>query len=371
MTRAVVAGALANKPHNGGEAWVRLSWVRGLQRLGVDTWFVEEASPDVPEADRRWFTEVAGRFGVGDRAALVDPGGRSLAGAPAGDLADALSGADVIFNISGNLTAEALLRLPRRRVYVDLDPGYTQFWHVQRLLGPVIDRHDSFLTVALSIGRDSCAIPTGDIDWLALPPPVVLDDWPAAPAPGDRRFTTVAAWRGGYGRVEHDGHVFGQKAHEFRRFADVPNRVPATCEVALDIHPADGADAELLRSGGWQLTDPRQVAPEPESFAGYVRESAAELSPAQGIYVETGSGWFSDRTTRYLASGRPAIVQDTGLPPEIPRGEGLLTFRTPEEAAAAARTVLEDYDLHARAARRIAEDHFDSGRVLARALEAA
>ena len=42
----VVAGALANKPHNGGNAWVVLSWVRGFQLLGFDVVFVEQLAPD-------------------------------------------------------------------------------------------------------------------------------------------------------------------------------------------------------------------------------------------------------------------------------------------------------------------------------------
>ena len=36
MATVLVGGAVANKLHNGGEAWVRLSWIRGLQQLGFD-----------------------------------------------------------------------------------------------------------------------------------------------------------------------------------------------------------------------------------------------------------------------------------------------------------------------------------------------
>ena len=46
----VVAGALANKPLNGGEAWVRMSWVRGLQRLGCEVWFLEEIDEPLQRA---------------------------------------------------------------------------------------------------------------------------------------------------------------------------------------------------------------------------------------------------------------------------------------------------------------------------------
>ena len=44
MTMVVVAGALAAKPGNGGEAWVRPTWARGLRRLGFDVHLVEEVA---------------------------------------------------------------------------------------------------------------------------------------------------------------------------------------------------------------------------------------------------------------------------------------------------------------------------------------
>ena len=41
----LIAGALANKPGNGGGAWERLSWVIGLLRLGFEVYFVEQMAP--------------------------------------------------------------------------------------------------------------------------------------------------------------------------------------------------------------------------------------------------------------------------------------------------------------------------------------
>src|SRR5207249_4043766 len=79
---------------------------------------------------------------------------------------------------------------------------------------------------------------------------------------------------------------------------------------------------------GWQLVDPCVAAGDPHAFRGYVQGSWAEFSVAQGVYVETESGWFSDRTVRYLASGKPALVQDTGFSRLYPVGEGLLAFCT-------------------------------------------
>jgi hypothetical protein len=364
MPTVLVSGALANKPASGGEAWVRLSWVLGLQRLGCEVWFIEEVVTATPAATA-WFGDVVARFGLTGRAALVDNKGIVLAGPSAGELDEAARRADLLLNISGNLRDRRLLALPGRRAYLDLDPGYTQLWHRDGALGDALELHDDHLTVALTID----ALPHDGLRWRAVPPPVVLDEWPVTPPPAGPRFTTVASWRGGYGRLQDGERLYGQKAHEFRRLSELPRTTTeVTLEAALAIDPADRADRDRLLGGGWQLADPVVIAGTPDTFRDYVQGSTAELSPGQGVYVDIGCGWFSDRTTRYLASGRPAIVQKTGLPPEIPTDSGLLTFRTPDDAAAAIEAVLADYDAHARDARRLAEDKFDSDVVIGRLL---
>jgi hypothetical protein len=212
-------------------------------------------------------------------------------------------------------------------------------------------------------------VPSGDIRWFPTLPPTVLEDWPATDSPELARFTTVASWRGSYGRVVDGDLTYGLKAHEFRRFVNLPGRVPAPLEIALDIHQDDRVDRELLLRGGWGIVDPAATVPGPIAFQSYVRGSFAEFSVAQGIYVETRSGWFSDRTARYLASGRPAVVQDTGVGRTLPVGEGLLTFRSPEEAEVRIRDVMDDPERHAKAARAVAEEYLDSDAVLGRLLE--
>ena len=167
-----------------------------------------------------------------------------------------------------------------------------------------------------------------------------------------------------FGRVEHGGRTFGLKAHEFRKFAQLPAITPHRYELALDIDPADEADQEMLEAAGWELVDPQLASADAERFRRYVQGSAAEFSVAQGIYVETDSGWFSDRTTRYLASGKPALVQDTGFSRTLPVGEGLIAFRTLGDAADGAQRIALDYPRHAAAVRALAEAYFAAGVVL-------
>lgn len=380
MRTAFVAGALANKPGSGGEAWVRLSWIRGLERLGWRVVFVEQvssagcvdaagaAAPWEASANRAWFDAVVARFGLGGRAAAILDGGRAIHGLDAAALLRLAGEAALLVNIGGHLDHEPLFSALRNRVYVDIDPGFTQFWHAQGTGGARLEGHDAYYTVGLNLGRDGCGVPTCGLDWRPLPPPVVLDDWPVARGISRPCFTTVASWRGGFGPIVHEGRTLGLKCHEFRKFLDLPARSGLPFEIALAIHPADAADRDRLLAAGWRLADPRAEASTPEAFRGYVAGSRAEFSVAQGIYVDTASGWCSDRTVRYLACGRPALVQETGWSRHLPAGAGLLPFRTLDEAVAGAEEILAREEHHRAAARRLAAEHFDSARVIGRVI---
>ena len=363
MPTIVVAGALANKLGHGGEAWVRLSWVLGLERLGCDVTLVEQVSAVTP-AQRDYFDATVDAFGLGGRAWLVDEG------APAPDgLLERAGEADLLVNVSGHLTIDAALDRFPRKAYVDLDPGYTQLWHAAGLNGARLHGHDVFFTVGGNIGLPACSLPTGGIDWRPVRPPVLLGEWPVAPADEPDRLTTVASWRGAYGRVEHEGRRYGLKLDEFRKVLALPTIVPQQLELALDIHPDEERDLEQLHANGWQLVDPRGAAGTPDAFRSYIQGSGGEFSVAQGIYVETCCGWLSDRTACYLASGKPALVQDTGFSATLPADEGMVAFRTLDDAVAGAESISADYERHCRAARALAEQEFDSDLVLAEFLQ--
>lgn len=377
----IVSGAVANKHRHGGSAWVRLSWAEALRELGFDVLFVEaldpahavdaHGHPAAPEvsANAAAFTAAMAAFGFTGSSALVSTvDGSTIAGLPRAELLDRAAGAALLVNISGHLRDPQLLGLARTRAFVDLDPGYTQVWleagHDVGVAG-----HELHFTVGANVGTPRCPLPSGGVAWRAIRQPVVLDRWPVA-TEGFTRFTTVGSWRGAFGPVEWAGRRYGVKAHEFRRLAELPRRSGLPFEAILDIDPADAGDAARLRAGGWSLRTPELTAGT-GGFADYVRGSGAECSAAQGIYVHTRSGWCSDRTVRYLASGRPALVQDTGLGDTLPVGEGLLSFTTAEQAAARAAELVADHARHCTAARRLAETHFAPGPALAPLLEAA
>jgi hypothetical protein len=377
----MVSSVIANKWLNGGNAWAVLNWVLGLKNLGFRVYFAEQISREncvdaagavtafETSTNLTYFKQITEQFGLHDSATLIYENGEQTHGLTYTELLDLAEAADLLINITGHLTLDPLMRRLRRKAYIDFDPGFTQFWHAAGEPGAQLGGHDFYFTVGENIGASSCPIPTGGIRWRPIRQPVVLEHWPVSREGDPGRFTTVATWRGPYGPIHYSGRTFGLKVHEFRKFVELPERTQQTFEIALDIHPAEERDLNLLRHHGWRLVDPRVATPDPATFRRYVQASGAEFSVAQGIYVETESGWFSDRTVRYLASGKPALVQDTGFSRNYPVGEGLVAFSTLEEAIAGARRIARDYEEHRRTARALAEDYFDSNRVLGRFIE--
>jgi hypothetical protein len=311
---------------------------------------------------------MARKFGFDGRYCILYDGGTSGFGMAPEELRELVADVDVLLNLGGPLPAQSpLLQIPRR-VYVDLDPGFTQIWAHQTDMG--FRDHDFFFTVGQNVGRPGFGIPALGIDWAPTLPPVVLDLWPAHVDPSCERVSTIADWRGSqYARFE--GELYAGKREEFIRFLDVPKRSQRPIELALNIGQHDHEDLGLLLENGWFVRDPYLYAGDLESYAEFIRFSRAEFSVAKAGYVKSQCGWLSDRTACYLASGKPAVVQSTGFESSLRTGSGLLTFRTVAEAVEALETLEGDYLAHARAARDIAEEHFDSDLVLGSLLERA
>ena len=375
----IVAGALANKPSNGGNAWTRLNWLLGFRRSGFDPYFIEEINSNIcvaangqpvrPEdsVNATYFRAVMKQFGFENRASLVCDDGTDIIGAGLDQLEKLARHADILLNISGHLQLPALKLAPRCKIYLDDDPGYTQCWHATGQLGTRLAGHDHYFTLGANIGTSRCTIPTGDAHWRTTRVPIVLAEWPPIAASGFDRFTTVASWRGAFGPVTLDGNTYGPKAHEFRKFLALPAKTELKFQIVLDIHPADWKDRQALVNAGWDVASP-ELAATPDAFRAYVQNSSAEFSVAQPIYVGTRSGWFSDRSAAYLACGKPTLLQDTGFSRLLPTGEGLVTFTTFDEAIEGAAKIASNYAHHCRAARALAEEYFDSDKVLAKLL---
>src|SRR4051812_46884530 len=165
MKTIIVSGALANKYRNGGGTWERLSWVLGLRRLGFDVYFVEQiAAENCINADGKigpfadsmklaWFRSITDWFWIAEKSALVYASGEICAGVPWAELLKVADAAELLINLSGHLTHPQLTQRIRRKAYIDVDPGYTQFWHSDPQLPFHVTEHDDYFTIGENIGQ--------------------------------------------------------------------------------------------------------------------------------------------------------------------------------------------------------------------------
>jgi hypothetical protein len=374
--RIVVSGMIAADPFQGGATWAVLQYVLGLRALGHEVVFIEpidgkQIQPAGISLDdstsARYLRRVVAEFGLQPVAALLERGTRRTVGLSYESLLQATWRADLLLNISGLLDDRELTGHIPIRAYLDLDPAFNQVWAHQGI-DMRFEGHTHFVTIGLAIGESGCPVPTCGRSWIKTLQPIVLEHWPVAQQIEYDGLTTVGNWRG-YGSVEHDGVHYGQKAHSLRKFVELPARTSERFMPALAIHPGETKDLAALAANRWQLLDPAEVASTPSKYQQFIQGSKAELGIAKSGYVVSRCGWFSDRSVCYLASGRPVIAQETGFSDYLPTGNGLLPFTSSDDALAAIESLHANYPAHRRAARALAEEFFDSRRVLSRLLD--
>lgn len=380
--RILISGAISRLPQGGaGNTWAFLQYIMGFRRLGFETYYVEflnakectddDLAPAVftASASARYFRAVMDRFALGDTMALLEWEGLGRVGCLSlAEIEKLAPDIDLLVNISGQFPLKSLLRKMRRRMYIDLDPGYTQIWQAQYGVDMNLPGHDVYVTVGLNLGKPSCPMPTCDIQWQPTLPPIVLTEWMTGRSPG-AAYTTVADWRG-YSQVEWRGVWYNQKADEFRRLIELPQRISVPLEICLAIHPAE-ADRVTLQQNGWILSSPQVFAATPDSYRDYIWSARGEFTAVKHGYAAGRTGWFSDRSACYLAAGRPVICQDTGIGDYVPTSAGLLTFTDLDSAVDAISRVEQGYSQHAAAASAFAREYLDSDRVLTRLLQLA
>jgi hypothetical protein len=379
--RITVCGYIVRGPL-GGLAWHHLQYVLGLSRMGHDVLFVEDSDnypscyqPDThavstdPSYGLAFCLDAFGRLGLGDRWAYFDEHTNLWLGPAAADAAARAGQADLLLDVSGiNPARDWWDRIPAR-VLIDTDPAFTQLRHIgdPRLRELAAEAHTHFATFAENVGV-TATVPDDGFPWRATRQPVVLDAWPVRRAPRDGAWTTVMQWDS-YPERRYEGRIYGMKSRSFQPYVDLPSRVP---EQQLGLAVGSGtAPREELASAGWEVLDPIPVTRDPWRFREFVQQSKGEFGVAKHGYVSTRSGWFSERTANYLASGRPAVVEDSGFTDWLKPSAGLVAFSTPDEAAEAIREVDADYDRHCAAAREVAATYFDHRAVLGALLRSA
>jgi len=381
--KAIVSGILFWYPL-AGVTYQFLHYLRGLQQLGWDVYYIEDSARWVYDPRARQITgDASGNVGQVAPALAAHgfegkwafrgayPGGQCY-GMSEAQILQLYRDADVLLNVTGaQELREEHLRIPRR-LYVESDPFGSQvkLHNGDPVLRALVDAHDTWFTFGENLGQPDCDTPL-DRRWLPTRQPVAIELWePADIGSAASAYRTITTWHNDGKAVSYRGETYHwTKDREFLHYLELPAlRQGAAFELATD---ADAAARALLEGRGFRVCDALGVSSDVDAYRDYLRNSRAEFTVARDQYVRPNTGWFSDRSASYLAAGRPVITQETGFSKTLPTGRGLFGFRNMDDVLAAVDAIESDYAGHCRAALEIARECFAADKVLSSLLERA
>src|SRR6266567_1013817 len=317
----------------GGQAWAYLQYLLGFRQLGHEVYYLEDCgeTSSVWNWDKEewtqeldfpagYFRDCLEPFGFEDR--WVYRTTAESAGMPRERFKTVCSGADLLIVRAIPLWDwRDEYALPARRIFIDVDPGFTQMNIAAGDQGfaKAIRGCEKLFTIVQRFGAPDCQVPIEGWRWLKTLPPVALSEWPIVSGPASSYFTSIMRWDG-FQDASYQGETYGQKDREFARFIDLPRRTAQPFRIALNGPPT-------LADYGWQIVPGEDATRTPQTYRQFIQQSRAEFGVAKHGYVQMRPGWFSDRSVCYLASGLPILIQDTGLTDWLPVGEGILTFQ--------------------------------------------
>ena len=378
--KIIVPGYIIRGPI-GGMTWHHLQYVIGLANLGHDVYFLEDSAdyescydPSKnkmgvdPTYGLKFTKKVFERVGSGNNWAYYDEHTRRWFGPCKNKITEICSQADLLLNMSGKNPIRPWFENIPIRAIVDTDPAFTQICHLTdyKTLEQA-KKHTTFHTFGENFGNNTCSIPNDGFNWQPTRQPIVLEAWKTTSGSKEGKFTTVMQWDS-YAAREFNGKHYGMKSGEFKKFIELPKKVGNIFELAVG---SSSVPRDLLVDKGWKVIDPLIPTKDPWTYQEFIRFSKAEFTVAKHGYVVTNSGWFSERSAAYLASGRPVITQQTGFSEWLPTGEGVLAFNNMDQAIAAIEDVNSRYEFHCKRAREIAEEYFDYKKVLPKLIDTA
>lgn len=373
---AIVSGILFWYPL-AGVAFQFLHYLLGLRALGFRVFYVEDSARWVYDPERREMTpdpraniarveRLLRAYGFADAWAFrgAYPGGACF-GMTHAQLQALYREADVLFNVTGAQELRDEHLQIERRLYIETDPFGSQVKLAQgdAHLRAVVDAHDTWFSFGENVGQPECFAPVDRV-WLPTRQPIAMELWTMQPEAAGGRYRTISTWHNDGKDVSYGGEVYHwTKDREFRKITAIASQRPAQrFELASD---ADAGSRAELRALGFEATDALTISSDHESYRAFIEGSRAELTVARDQYVRPNTGWFSDRSACYLATGRPVIAQHTGFDKHIATGRGLFAFRSLDDIAAAIDAIESDYATHSHAARELARQHFAADKVLA------
>ncbi|HEX8325009.1 MAG TPA: hypothetical protein VF595_13985 [Tepidisphaeraceae bacterium] len=354
-----------------GHLWAYLNWALGLKELGHRVLWIESAVNTDPAEKTQALVDtlraILAPWGLADSVALAP---REDGPSDFSAIRGVLSGDD----ISGDLlialqycTRNDVLRKFRTSAMIDIDPGLTQTWVAQGVM--TFSPYTKFFTIGEGVVRAGGKIPSVGKTWTHTPPAVALQAWPVIAADADAPFTTISHWYAHEWIVLDNGETLcNDKRSGFQPFLGLAARTKVPLELAIRLGD-DAYEKGVLENLNWRVRESHDVTGDVAGYQNYIRSSRGEFSCAKPMYVRLDSGWISDRTICYLASGKPCLVQHTGDSDYLPDKAGLFRFKTEDDAVRGMEAIVADYPRQCRLARELAETHFDAAKVARRVIE--
>jgi hypothetical protein len=377
--RILVLGYIVRGPM-GGMTWHHLQYFLGLYQMGHDVFFLEDSGDTIyscydpvrnvtdqnPSFGLDYASKVFKKAGLENRWGYYDHHRQQWRGPLADTALKIIRDADLLLNLSCSNPLRSWFGDVPVRVLIDTDPVFTQIRNIEDPERLHFSRqHTAFFSFGENFKQKDCLIPDDGISWKPTRQPVVLDAWPVTRGKKDAAFTTIMKWESYPGKEYNDQH-YGMKAESFNSFMDLPEKTSSRMELAVS---DSSTPRKKLIENGWQLTSPQRVSSDPWQYQEYIHQSKAEFSIAKHGYVVAGTGWFSERSACYLASGRPVVLQDTGFSTWLKTGFGLIAFDDMHDALSAIEEVNNNYNKHCRYARELAESYFSSDQILTALIE--
>ena len=379
--RIVMLGTMGHVPF-GGHVWVHLNWLRGLNALGHEVWYVEDHNswPYDPEQNSRtddctyavrniprWLEGA----GLPARWAFRLAPGKSSWNISEPQLIELYRSCDLLINMAGatNLHEDHLVAPLKVMLHTDPGAAELQLANGHANTKAIFAQHDLIATVGENSGKPDCLLPLSGLDakYITTRQAVDTELWPMVFDAHAVAFTTIGNWKQTGKDVKYGGEVHRWSKHyEWLKFIDLPRRTTQSFEVALNI---DESDCQKLLSKGWRVVSPLVWSTDVfGAYPDYIRRSRAAWTVSKDQNTRLRTGWFSDREATYLASGKPVIAQETGFSKMLPTGRGLFQFSTMNDILAAIDVINSNYRLHCEAAREIANDYFNAEKVASRLL---
>lgn len=378
--KLILAGIIGRYPV-GGVTWCFLHYIAGFKRLGYNVFYLEDTGEcgydpiancisEDPSYAVNYIRRQLKIVGLENSWAYIDHNNR-YHGKSAKQVKDICHQSELMVNVSGGCWFARPEYDSLTKIFIDTDPG---FHHVGLAKGKLLDKswtgyasyeeffstYDKLFTFALNVGKPTCRLPETSFRWHPTIQPLALEFWPVVPTPSRAPYTAILSWH-----TDSFSEIGKGKSGEILKMLDLP----AKCRHKIILAIAGKAPHDLFHKYGWETADAVGETIDPFVYRLFIQKSKAELGFAKAMYVETNGGWFSDRTECYLATGRPALVRDTGVREVFPCTEGFLVYSDEQEILDGMDQFERNYAYHSRKAREFAEEYFDADKVLSKILQ--